>query len=354
MPKNRIIYNTLGVFVSQTTGVLEDQVNIEVGDVKQLTRLQSFDFDINKNYETLEELGSLSAISIENDNPTITANLSYYLANHYNEQYIGLNIIPPGLSPMVQCLSGIISQNFEKNYYLAISPEGIDLNNDYANINIIGLGNVCLTSYELNASVGAIPTVSIGLEALNVKYYSSVNKIWAKNQRIEPFKLSLFDAKIKFTNYNENSDLMIIGLPNDSIPSISDGPAELYIQDGETKVFEYSNALTGASSFTTSANLDRYGYSIAASNNGKYIVVGGPNSNDNTGAALLYTRNINDTWSFVKKISGVNNNAGGPIFAPPGGRYGTNVAISKNSEILCMMGPFDESNYGGVLIYTGN
>lgn len=368
MPRNRIIYNTLGIFVSQTSGVLMDQNRNDrllegpfgetlPYDIEQLKGIQSFDFNINRNYEILEELGSLSSIQIENENPTITANISYYLQElAKNEQYIGLNTMDSSLvvplRPLIPCLSGIISENIEKNYYILVSTEGIDLNSSPNNFDVIGLGNVCLTSYELNAGVGAIPTIDIGLEALNIKLYKDPSKIWGVNYKINDiFSNNLYNGKVKIVNYNNTNDLMIISQPNDPLPSDFSGPS-LYIENNNIWT-RNTNGLTGLSLFTDNINSARYGASVDASNSGKYIIIGGPNSDNLTGSALLYERS-GSNWNLIRKLSGVNNSASGPIFAPPGSRYGTNVGINKSGDVTIMVSPYDEFGYGGALIYTGN
>jgi hypothetical protein len=234
-----------------------------------------------------------------------------------------------------------------------VGPEGYDVNNDNnLQTDIIGFGNACLTSYTISAEVGTLPTVEIGLNGLNIKSYKNPEKQWGINYKIDDlFTDNFYDARLKIVNYDINNDLIIISEPNRYLYSPSSGPF-LY-KGNQTNGWSYTSQLTGVNNFTDGANSARYGRSLAASNSGKYIVIGGPDSDNYTGSALLYTRNGNN-WNFVKKINGINNNAFGPIYAPYGARYGTNVLMSRSGDIMAMVGPYDNFGYGGALIYTGD
>jgi hypothetical protein len=63
----------------------------------------------------------------------------------------------------------------QKNVYVLVSDAGIDANDGTAMSSgtvdgIIGIGNAFLTSWSLEASVGAIPTVSCALEGQNIVF----------------------------------------------------------------------------------------------------------------------------------------------------------------------------------------
>lgn len=352
MSKNRVIYNSLGIFASQNDSVLINQSG--PNDLKQLKRIQSFNYDINRNFEDLNILGSLSTIKIEKESPNITLNLSYYLSDGWNEDYIGLNADGGPASRFVPILSGIISNNSQKNYYCLISEEGVDLNTENYNdkIDIIGFGNTHLKSYKLNASVGSIPKVDVELDALNLKFYKNPSKIWNVLDTVSTFTNDLNQGRVKIVNNSNTNDLIIVSEPLGTFFSPLSGP-DLFVGNNSGD-WSFISTLTGVSTFTDNLNSARYGASIAASDSGKYIVIGGPNSDEYTGSALLYARSGNsNNWNLIKKISGVSNNPGGPIYAPYGPRYGTNVSISKSGDILMMNGPYDEFSRGGALIYTG-
>ncbi len=178
MSRNRLIYNSLAVFASQTSNLNTNQTGSL--DIRELNRIQSFNFDYNKNLENVNELGLLSPKSrIEINNPNININLSYFLTDGLNEHLINLYVYNP-IENIIEkhFLNNVITNNNEQNYYLLVSEEGIDAHNYYnGKTGIIGIGNTCLTSYSINASVGSIPTVDIELNGLNMAYYKNVSGI---------------------------------------------------------------------------------------------------------------------------------------------------------------------------------
>ncbi len=158
-------------------------------------------------------------------------------------------------------------------------------------------------------------------------------------------------GQVKVINYIGNRDMAIITAPFDALNSDSSGPALSFENTNGTWTTN-SNGLTGVRLFTDNTNSAAYGYSVDASESGKYIIIGGPEADGLTGAALLYTRNGND-WNLVQKIKGVSNNTSGPPFSPTGPRYGYNTCINKSGDVTMINGPYDEAGAGGAIIYTG-
>ena len=123
---------------------------------------------------------------IISDTPTVSLDFSYYLANFSNEHFLGLNIgntgngsVDPfgdgeGLTTAVKFY--LDSSKDQRNYFIQTSAEGIDAINDEDNRNkgVIGIGNGFITSYSVDASVGGLPTASIGVEALNMAFESGM------------------------------------------------------------------------------------------------------------------------------------------------------------------------------------
>jgi hypothetical protein len=175
MPRNRTIYNVLAVYASQTTGSKGAQAQ-QTGllDIRQLSRVQSFDEDFTRNFTDVNQYGNLAAIDrIEVEAPDVTASFEYYLTNGINEKWLGLTVAGSGESP-VSCVSGYLNNTTaEKNYYLSIVEEGFDANGyNRANTGVIGIGNGFLTSYSVNAAVGEIPSASVEIQGLNVRVYN--------------------------------------------------------------------------------------------------------------------------------------------------------------------------------------
>lgn len=177
MSRNRIIYQSLGVYASQVTGSNGARVaQTGSADIKQLTRVQSFDSDFTRNLQDINQFGNLAAIDrLDTEAPTVTASLSYYVTDGLNEKLLGLTV-STGTQSQVSCLKDILQKaTDEKNLYLLVASEGSDASNYAGTTGVIGIGNSYVTSYSLNVAVGDIPTATVDLEALNARIYSSVN-----------------------------------------------------------------------------------------------------------------------------------------------------------------------------------
>lgn len=177
MARNRTIYNVLALYASQVSAT---GMQTGANDVRQLSRVQSFDEDFTRNFTDVNQFGNLAAIDrIEVENPDVTASFSYYLTNGQNEEFIGLNVAGTGTArpALRSCISGILTNRAqgEKNYYLLIADEGFDAAG-YAGSQsgVIGIGNGFLTSYSVNAAVGEIPTADVEIEGLNVRVYGNL------------------------------------------------------------------------------------------------------------------------------------------------------------------------------------
>jgi hypothetical protein len=171
MSRNRIIYQSLGVFASQ---VAADAQQTGVGAIKQLTRVQSFDSSFERSLEDINQFGNLAAIDrLDTEAPTVSASLSYYLTDGGNENLLGLTVVT-GAQAGVSCISGILNKSTdEKNLYLMVANEGNDASNYVGTTGVIGLGNAFITSYTLDVAVGEIPSATVELEALNARMYAS-------------------------------------------------------------------------------------------------------------------------------------------------------------------------------------
>jgi hypothetical protein len=175
MPKNRTIYNALALYAGQVNAT---GMQTGLGDVLQLSRVQSFDEDFTRNFTDVNQFGNLAAIDrVEVEAPEVTANFSYYLTNGFNDHAIGLAVAPifyPSID-IISCISGLLSrQTDEKNYYLLIADEGSDsVGFNSNNSGVLGIGNAYLASYSINAAVGDIATAEIEVQGLNLAVYKN-------------------------------------------------------------------------------------------------------------------------------------------------------------------------------------
>ncbi len=108
-------------------------------------------------------------------------------------------------------------------------------------------------------------------------------------------------------------------------------------QDGG---FSQEQARLVAASSTGTA---QQGTSVATSPDGNTVVVGGVGDNTNVGAAWIFTRSNNGTWTFLQKLVG-NDSVGTS-------RQGSSVALSADGNTI-IVGAKDDTSYGVVRIFT--
>ena len=145
------------------------------GDILQIHRLTSIGGP-EWTYERapINVIGKLAPITRDTtDSPTVSVPFSYYLTDFQNEFNLGFDIQTTATE--VGALSGILTKTpgkDEKNYFILISPEGIDaVTRSGANPNdyVLGIGNANITNYSIEASVGDYPTASVTVEGLNLR-----------------------------------------------------------------------------------------------------------------------------------------------------------------------------------------
>jgi hypothetical protein len=172
MPRIRSQSQSFNLYASKNTAT--GQMSGD-GDILQIHRLTSIGGP-EWTYERapINVIGKLAPITRDTtDSPTVSVPFSYYLTDFQNESILGLDIQTTG--PEVGALSGILTKapgKDEKNYFILISPEGIDAvtrsgasTSDY----VLGIGNGLITNYSIEASVGDYPTASVTVEGLNLK-----------------------------------------------------------------------------------------------------------------------------------------------------------------------------------------
>lgn len=168
----RQIYNVLGLAVgpSPSTGYMFSQGNTGVNLLTYLPRVQSVSIDYTiprvdvNQYGQLDRLDSLIVAA-----PTATATVDYLLLDGYTESLLGFSA-----SGQQSFVSGIIDgTQSDKNYFLGIAPEGVDLiaDTNINSINVVGLGNGYVSNYGLNLAVGQIPRASVTIESTNAQSY---------------------------------------------------------------------------------------------------------------------------------------------------------------------------------------
>lgn len=173
MARNRIFYPVNALFVGPSgsfpaTGQHFQSGNSGINYVKQLHRIQSANFSFNISRTDINQFGAVAAVGREIiQQPTVNLDFSYYVNSVANEDFIGMYVEADNLS----CVKNLLDKSRdEKNYFLAIAPEGQDQIGWSGQSSVIGIGNGFISSYSTEASVGGIPTASVSIEGLNIKF----------------------------------------------------------------------------------------------------------------------------------------------------------------------------------------
>jgi len=174
--RNRVIYQSQALFSAPTgaTGITEA--------AHSLRRVQSCNYNFSVSRQDINQYGELAAIDrLIIQEPTVTVDLSYYFEpTGFNERHLGLrtNAASGTSTTSDHMLADIITGGTgfdQKNVYILTSDAGIDANDTGVMGSgtvdgIIGIGNAFLTSWSLEAAVGAIPTVSCAFEGQNIVF----------------------------------------------------------------------------------------------------------------------------------------------------------------------------------------
>ena len=196
MARNRVIYQSQALFIApSSTGVQVSGVDTAgtgptnspftpgntgalasgISLLKKMDRIQNCNFNFTINRQDINEFGKLARIdSIVMEAPTVGLDFSYYVTDGYNERLMGFNITGITDTNIVngaQAISGLLGDLQGNNYYILTVDEGEDVvaGNLTPSSTIVGIGNGFISEYSFEASVGAIPTASVTIEAFNIK-----------------------------------------------------------------------------------------------------------------------------------------------------------------------------------------
>lgn len=175
--RKRFYYNNAVIFASSgvATGDHFNSGTSGINLLRQIHKSQNVSTDITINRQDVNQLGELAGKRKIIDPATVGFNFSYYLTDGSNEEKIGFKI-----DPSQNSISDIIKDiSAEKNYFVLQVGEGEDAiqTGEYTTLDrnkhiVAALGNGFINSWALEASVGGIPTVSVGGDALNVAFYT--------------------------------------------------------------------------------------------------------------------------------------------------------------------------------------
>ena len=182
MARNRVIYQSEALYAGPTHATNGCRMDQDVvGSLPlPLQRVQNANYSFSIERQDVNQFGELAAIDrIILTSPTVSLDFQYLVANMVNEAALGFDI---SSGTWGSCIAGILNKTKdEKCYYIRTVAEGEDAGGDSpvagnaAGQNVIGLGNSYITSYTAEGSVGNFPTVSINVEALNMRVYSGTS-----------------------------------------------------------------------------------------------------------------------------------------------------------------------------------
>lgn len=158
MARNRIIYQSLGVFVGPTGA----------GTLEQIQRVQTANHNFTRNRTDVLQYGRLSRIdAVELDPPTVSLTFDALLVNAVNSNKLGL-ITDGSVSCIANILSGVTDV---KNYYIGLAPEGSDLIGT-TGAGAFGFGNGFISNITYQGAVGEFATESYTVDSLNARVYA--------------------------------------------------------------------------------------------------------------------------------------------------------------------------------------
>ena len=282
MARNRIIYQSQALFIApsatgvQVSGTSGPYVGIPLSPasntgelasgislLKKMDRIQNCNFNFSINRQDINEFGKLARIdSIVMETPTVGLDFSYYATDGYNERLMGFNItgfksdgttfIDTNIVNGAQAISGLLSDLQGNNYYILTVDEGEDvvLGTLSPSSSIVAIGNGFISEYSFEASVGAIPTASVTVEAFNIKSDANAT-VTTVTTGSAPATSSVGADIISITGNSPAIDL-------------SSSPANKFTSIGTAYKLDYSRAFSGA--ISAGAGVNFTGFTTGASN----------------------------------------------------------------------------------------
>ena len=165
MARKRVIYQSEALFVGPSGS----------GSPTQLSRVQSANYGFDISRTDVNQYGQAGAIDrVLLEAPIVNLDFSYYLNTGQNESALGL-VLSTTKSAFSEIMTG--TSKSMSNYFILVSPEGTDANLEPtgANSRTIGIGMGGITSYSVEAGVGALPTATVNAEGLNMKFYQGAS-----------------------------------------------------------------------------------------------------------------------------------------------------------------------------------
>jgi hypothetical protein len=167
MARKRVIYQSEALYVAGTGSWTS---------AAQLHRVQSANYSFDIARTDVNQFGNLARIdNLIMESPTVSLDFTFYPTSGLEESNLGFNVeASTGASDAVypSALGSILSGTTDiKNYFIVTSSEGSDINGSTSLTDwrsVIGLGNMSITSYSVDGSVGDFVSASVSAEGLNL------------------------------------------------------------------------------------------------------------------------------------------------------------------------------------------
>ena len=252
MARNRVIYQSEALFC----GEMGEHTSLDSGN--QLLRVQDISHGVELNRTDVNEFGQLDAIERKIvEPPTVNLDFSYYIHGGHNENLLGFTSCEDRASTdaanLKPALTKFMKGDTGKNYYISVVGEGDD--NKYetkgTQAGVVGIGNGYLSSFNVEAAVGDIPSSSVSVEAANIQFQSSGTLIKDPSVNLDSgtirsdSTLAQFPQAKKTGESGDNHDVMCLR-PGDVLIDFNDA--------GEPKPKGKSDDVLGSDS-TASLNL---------------------------------------------------------------------------------------------------
>jgi len=184
-----------------------------------------------------------------------------------------------------------------------------------------------------------------------VTIFNNVNGEWVQQDRFSPIEATEEDGfgrdvalskdgnTLVVSAYIDNNDLQGIIHTTDTNPPPRN---EAAIHSGAVYVYTRTNNSWNEQAFIKASNSsteDHFGSDVSISANGDTLVIGAESVNNRTGAAYIFTRNIN-TWSQQQIITASN--------ADFGDNFGANNSISDDGLTIAVAAPGESSQGTGI------
>jgi len=176
--RSEVIYQSIALYSSNVTGDAAE--GVPSGSVTALQRVTDIDWGGEVARQDINCMGKLAATSREIiEEPTVNLSFSYYLANGFNENAMGLAVTKYGHGGDVNLISGVLADAFgssEKNYYILTVAQGEDADGvvttgiAQSGYGVVGIGNAFMSDYTVNLAVGDMPNASVTFDAANLTF----------------------------------------------------------------------------------------------------------------------------------------------------------------------------------------